>query len=79
MYCCRFNTSYAMLLDFYSPDCYLSKLGRESHRFSFVTFCTVNGPEFGWLFSAVSRLRAVSVLGDPSLVGAKPADVLSKQ
>lgn len=34
-----------MLLDFYSLDCYLSKLGRESREFSFVTFCTVNGPQ----------------------------------
>lgn len=46
-----------MLLDFYSPDCYLSKLGRESHRFSFVTFCTVNGPEFGRLFSACQQAQ----------------------
>ena len=46
-----------MLLDFYSSDCYLSKLGRESHRFSFVTFCTVNGPEFGRLFSACQQAQ----------------------
>lgn len=47
-----------MLLDFYSSDCYLSKLGKESHRFSFVTFCTVNGPEFGRLFSACQQARS---------------------
>jgi hypothetical protein len=38
-----------MLLDFYSLDCYFSKLGRESRELSFVPFCTVNRPEFGWL------------------------------
>lgn len=47
-----------MLLDFYSSDCYLSKFGRESHRFSFVTFCTVNGPEFGRLFSACQQAQS---------------------
>ena len=68
-----------MLLDFYSPDCYLSKLGRESHRFSFVTFVLLTALSLGGCSLLVSRLRAVCVLGDPSLVGGKPADVLSKQ
>lgn len=29
LFCCRLNTPYAELLDFYSLDCYLSKPGRQ--------------------------------------------------
>lgn len=68
-----------MLLDFNSSDCYLSKLGRESHRFSFVTFVLLTALSLGGCSLLVSRLRVVSVLRDPSLGGAKPADALDRK
>lgn len=40
LFCCRLNTSYTVLLDFYSLDCYLSKLGKQWWmQFCYFLYC----------------------------------------